>query len=104
MNMNLWLKGHGMLKTVYAATPALWDRVKETCPLPPHVSDPIDIANGALFLASDEARCVTGSELVMDCGYMAHQIDSRLSRMKGKARFHYSDSPGIAAHAFRFDV
>jgi len=61
-----------MLKTVYAATPALWDRVKETCPLPPHVSDPIDIANGALFLASDEARCVTGSELVMDCGYTAH--------------------------------
>lgn len=61
-----------MLKTVYAATPALWDRVKETCPLPPHVSDPIDIAYGALFLASDESRCVTGSELVMDCGYMAH--------------------------------
>ena len=61
-----------MLKSVYAATPALWDRVKETCPLPPHVSDPIDIAYGALFLASDESRSMTGSELVMDCGYMAH--------------------------------
>lgn len=56
-----------MLKSVYDATPALWDRVKETCPLPPHVSDTMDIANGALFLASDESRTVTGSELVMDC-------------------------------------
>lgn len=61
-----------MLKSVYDVTPALWDRVKETCPLPPHVSDPIDIAYGALFLASDESRTVTGAELVMDCGYMAH--------------------------------
>ena len=61
-----------LLKSVYEATPALWDRVRETSPLPPHISDPIDIAYGALFLASDESRTVTGAELVMDCGYMAH--------------------------------
>ncbi len=61
-----------MLKAVFDSTPALWDRVKETSPLPPHISDPIDIAYGALFLASDESRTVTGAELVMDCGYMAH--------------------------------
>ena len=61
-----------MLKAVYAATPALWDRVKETCPLPPHISDPADIANGVLYLASDESRTVTGTELVIDCGFMMH--------------------------------
>ena len=27
-----------------------------------------DIANGALFLASDEARHITGAELVIECG------------------------------------
>lgn len=59
-----------MLKTVFDATPALWDRVKVTSPLPPHVNDPADIANGVLYLASDESRCVTGTELVIDCGYM----------------------------------
>ncbi|MFS2154395.1 glucose 1-dehydrogenase [Rhizobium sp. Rhizsp42] len=30
---------------------------------------PLDIANGALYLASDEARYVTGSELVIDGGW-----------------------------------
>ena len=59
-----------MLKAVYDATPALWDRVKVTSPLPPHVTMPQDVANGVLYLAGDESRCVTGTELVIDCGYM----------------------------------
>lgn len=59
-----------LLKTVYDATPALWDRVKVTSPLAPHVTDPADIANGVLYLAGGESRCVTGTELVIDCGYM----------------------------------
>lgn len=37
-----------------------------------HVGEPLDIAYGALYLASDEAKFVTGSELVIDGGYTAH--------------------------------
>jgi NAD(P)-dependent dehydrogenase (short-subunit alcohol dehydrogenase family) len=36
-----------------------------------HVGDPDDIAYGALYLASDESKFVTGSELVIDGGYTA---------------------------------
>lgn len=34
-----------------------------------HVGEPIDIAYGILYLASDESKFVTGSELVIDGGY-----------------------------------
>ena len=37
-----------------------------------HVGQPDDIAWGCVYLASDEARFVTGSELVIDGGYTAH--------------------------------
>ncbi|OPL16273.1 MAG: short-chain dehydrogenase [delta proteobacterium ML8_D] len=36
-----------------------------------HVGDPMDIAYGALYLASAESKFVTGSELVIDGGYTA---------------------------------
>jgi NAD(P)-dependent dehydrogenase (short-subunit alcohol dehydrogenase family) len=36
-----------------------------------HVGEPEDIAYGVLYLASDEAKFVTGSELVIDGGYTA---------------------------------
>ncbi|MCH8543226.1 MAG: glucose 1-dehydrogenase [Alcanivorax sp.] len=36
-----------------------------------HVGEPEDIAFGVLYLASDESRFVTGSELVIDGGYTA---------------------------------
>lgn len=36
-----------------------------------HLGEPDDIAWGAVYLASDEARFVTGSELVIDGGYTA---------------------------------
>ncbi len=36
-----------------------------------HLGEPDDIAFGALYLASDESRFVTGAELVIDGGYTA---------------------------------
>ena len=35
------------------------------------VGEPEDIANGAIFLASEEASFITGTELVIDGGYLA---------------------------------
>jgi NAD(P)-dependent dehydrogenase (short-subunit alcohol dehydrogenase family) len=37
-----------------------------------HVGEPDDIAYGILYLASDESKFVTGEELVIDGGYVAH--------------------------------
>jgi len=39
-------------------------------PLPPHVGDPEDIGYGMVYLASDEAKYVTGEELVIDGGWV----------------------------------
>ena len=50
--------------------PDIAARVKEYNPLAPHVSGAEDIANGILYLASDESSCVTGTELVIDCGHL----------------------------------
>lgn len=40
-------------------------------PLPPHIGEPNDIAYGVLYLASDEAKFVTGIELVIDGGFVS---------------------------------
>lgn len=41
-------------------------------PLAPYVGEPMDIAYGYLYLASDEAKFVTGEELVIDGGWITH--------------------------------
>ena len=46
---------------------AYLDMMKEKHPL--RLGEPVDVANCVLFLASDEARFVTGSSLVVDGGY-----------------------------------
>ena len=46
------------------------ERLKATVPLQ-RIANPIEIAYGALFLASDESSYMTGSEMVMDGGVTA---------------------------------
>lgn len=59
-----------MLESYLSNNQAMAERVKQYNPLPPHISGPEDVANGVLYLASDEAACVTGAELVVDCGHL----------------------------------
>lgn len=51
------------------ANPETLARLQAGTPLP-HFGEPADVAYGILYLASDEARFVTGSDLVIDGGRM----------------------------------
>jgi NAD(P)-dependent dehydrogenase (short-subunit alcohol dehydrogenase family) len=65
-----------MVENAVAAAPPedaaeLLERVHREIPLGA-MGEPLDIANGCLFLASDESKYMTGSELVIDGGYTCH--------------------------------
>ena len=47
-------------------------RLEREVPLGGVMGEPLDIANGCLFLASDESKYMTGSELVIDGGFTCH--------------------------------
>lgn len=60
----------------YIRTPMIGDDPEELARLAKlhpigHIGEPIDIANMALFLASDESRFATGAEFVIDGGFLA---------------------------------
>jgi 3(or 17)beta-hydroxysteroid dehydrogenase len=61
--------GIGSLPEDQAA--AMLERILGGIPLGA-MGEPLDIANGCLFLACDESKYMTGSELVIDGGYTAH--------------------------------
>ena len=60
-------------KPIKRANPAVVENVSRLYPLG-RMAQPAEIANAALFLASDEASFVTGSVLVVDGGITASQM------------------------------
>lgn len=63
------------LVAAIAADPERWARMEGLHPLG-RVGEPSDIAAAVLWLASDEARWVTGASLVVDGGFSAgHNVD-----------------------------
>ena len=61
-----------MMKMIVDANPAALDASKGFAPLAPHYSEPEDIVYGIIYLASDEAKTVTGAELAIDNGLASY--------------------------------
>ncbi len=54
--------------------------------LTPYLGESSDIANGAIYLASDEAKYVTGTMLTIDGGALCHQSQPELDFVAMRAR------------------
>lgn len=54
-----------------AIDPALLEYSRQRTPMP-RLGTPVDVARAALFLASDDATYITGHNLMVDGGWMAH--------------------------------
>lgn len=61
-----------MLKMYIEMDPHCLDANKVFSPLYPYYSEPEDIVNAVLFLASDDARTITGAELAVDNGLTSY--------------------------------
>ena len=48
----------------------------------PHLGESSDIANGAIYLAADESKNVTGTMLTIDGGALCHQAQPQLDFLK----------------------
>ncbi len=54
--------------------------------LTPYLGESSDIANGAIYLASDESKYVTGTMLTIDGGALCHQAQPQLDFLSLRAR------------------
>jgi NAD(P)-dependent dehydrogenase (short-subunit alcohol dehydrogenase family) len=61
-----------MTRAYLEANPEAVQAISSISPLPPHLASPEDIAYLCLFLASDESKAMSGSEVVIDCAFMTH--------------------------------
>lgn len=60
-----------MMYDYRAAHPESVDKAKVNQPLAPHATPPENVADMCVFLSSDSCNTMTGSEVVVDCGFTA---------------------------------